>query len=272
MLRCEALNLRELDQLDIAGETIQLRRATAVQIGILLLCDVYAILFSAAVAYWLWADHILHQSIALYIHLIPLLILFPITYAVGLLYPGFGIGAVETLRRLVGCTSLSCLCIAAASFALQAHPLYSRVTFAIFWATAVVAVPMSRFLMLSMVSHLSWWGEPSIIFGRPDEVEFVIRLLRSAFSLGYRVVGVVTNEPAGARAIDGVPVLGGAESLPHLSRAGVSTCLVCDRSEDFWLLHSPLYEQFFRHVVLLRDWRSLPIEQIKLRNLGGVLG
>lgn len=272
MLRCEALKLQEWDQRETLREASRLRRATAAQIGMLMLCDIYTLALMALLAYWLWAHRVLGQPITVYLHMAPLLILFPITYAAGLLYPGFGLGAVETVRRLVDCTNVSCLFIAAASFAFQADPLYSRMTFGIFWIGALTAVPMARFLMLSVVSHMSWWGEPAIIFGRNDEAAFVIRLLRGAFSLGYRVVGVVTNERTDSGDIDGVPILGGPETLPQLSRLGVSTCLVWDRSDDFGLLLSPSYERYFRHVVLLRDWKSLPIEQVRLRNLGGVLG
>jgi Undecaprenyl-phosphate galactose phosphotransferase WbaP len=272
MLRYEALKLQEWGQRETQREANRLRRATAGQIVILLLCDICALTLAALLAYWLWAHRVLHQPITVYLDLAPLLILFPLTYAVGLLYPGFGLGAVETLRRLVDCTNLSCLFIAAATFAFQADPLYSRMTFAIFWTAALVAVPMTRFLMLSVVSHMAWWGEPAIIFGRTNEAEFVIRLLRGAFSLGYRVVGVVTNELTAIDNIDGVPILGGTETLPLLSRLGVSTCLVWDRSDDFGHLVNSSYERYFRHVVLLRDWKSLPIEQVRLRNLGGVLG
>jgi Undecaprenyl-phosphate galactose phosphotransferase WbaP len=272
MLRCEDLQLHESEQREAQRETIRLRRATATQIGLLVLCDLYALTLAALIAYWLWAHRVLHQPSAVYFHLAPLLVLFPISYTVGLLYPGFGLGAVETLRRLVDCTNVSCLFIAAASFAFQDDPLYSRMTFGIFWMCALFAVPMERFLMLSVVSHLAWWGEPAIIFGRPNEAGFVIRLLRGAFSLGYRVVGVVTNELTPYNNIDGVPILGGVEALPQLTRMGVSTCLVWDRSDDFGLLLGPAYERYFRHVVLLRDWKSLPIEQVRLRNLGGVLG
>jgi Undecaprenyl-phosphate galactose phosphotransferase WbaP len=245
--------------------------ATALQVSILLFCDLVAVVVAAISAYQVWAKMLLMQPISIYLELTPLLFVFPLSYSVAGLYPGFGLGAVETLRRLFHCTNVSFLVIAAATFVFKADSVYSRMTFAIFWLAALLIVPMARLLTLSMVSRFRWWGEPAIIFGRTQEAELVMSLLRRTFSLGYRVVGVISQGER-AKTVQGVPVLGGSEMLPAVSRLGVSTCLVWDRSDDFAHILAPSYQRWFRHVVLLRDWRSLPIEHVKLRNLGGVLG
>src|SRR5947207_15953479 len=62
--------------------------------------DLLALVLAAGVAYALWALPAKGQSIALYIGLAPLLGLFSFGYAMAGLYPGFGLGPVETLRRL----------------------------------------------------------------------------------------------------------------------------------------------------------------------------
>src|SRR5260370_29312 len=67
-------------------------------------------LSSAAVfGYFTSARMILHQPGSAYLPLLPLISLFPLTYAAGGLYPGFGLGAVETLRRLFYYTTISFL-------------------------------------------------------------------------------------------------------------------------------------------------------------------
>ena len=89
--------------------------------SVLLFCDLSALLIASMLGYVAWAEAILHQPVAQYFSLLPLLCLFPFAYAAAGLYPGFGLGAVEILRRLFYCTSISFLTVAAASFALKAN-------------------------------------------------------------------------------------------------------------------------------------------------------
>ena len=62
------------------------------------------------------------QPFALYVELAPLALLFLFGYAVAGLYPGFGLGPVETLRRQSYVTASGFLVLAALSFALKLRP------------------------------------------------------------------------------------------------------------------------------------------------------
>src|SRR5436190_16955116 len=70
-------------------------------LGILLLVstDLCALFLSGAAAYALWALPEKGQTATMYADLAPLLSLFVVGYALLGLYPGFGLGPVETLRR-----------------------------------------------------------------------------------------------------------------------------------------------------------------------------
>ena len=144
--------------------------------GVLVLSDLSALLLASLVGYVAWAGLVLHQPPGPYFSLLPLLSLFPLAYLFTDLYPGFGLGAVEILRRLSYCTSISFLGVAAASFALKADPLFSRMTFVFTWAAALVLVPVSRLFTLSMVKSFQWWGEPTVIFGTRSEARLTINL------------------------------------------------------------------------------------------------
>ena len=239
--------------------------------GVLLLSDLCALLVSSIVGFAVWSGPVLHQPVAPYVSLVPLLCLFPLTYAFADLYPGFGLGAVEILRRQSYCTSISFLGVAAASFALKADAVYSRVTFFCTLTAALVMVPVFRLLTLSIVKSFRWWGEPTVIFGTASEASLTISSLKHAFSLGYDVVGVLCSDgfPVG-QMINGIPILGDLELLPVLSQQGVSTLLAWDDSSVMAkLVHM---QARLRHMVFIRDDRLFPVERVKVRNLGGVLG
>ena len=61
--------------------------------------------------------------LSIYLDLAPLVSLFLFGYAQAGLYPGFGLGPVETLRRFSYVTAFGFLVLAAFSFALKIEPV-----------------------------------------------------------------------------------------------------------------------------------------------------
>jgi FlaA1/EpsC-like NDP-sugar epimerase len=225
------------------------------------------------VGYLLWARPVLQQPSTLYADLLPVLGLFPLGYAGMGLYPGFGVGAAETLRRLSYCTSFAFLVLAAGSFVLKLPPQYSRMTFAIAWGASLVFVPLSRFLALSVVSRWRWWGEPTVLVGSRVWVRRTIHLLENAFSLGYRPVGVIAADlPPHEDVAVGVPVFGGPETAPYLAERGVRMALVEVGEMELSGSQLSWFQQHFRHVVMIREYRNLPVERVRVCNVGGLLG
>jgi len=242
-------------------------------IFVLSLSDLYALATAFIVAYILWPHTILHQPAWPYFRLAPLAFLFPTFYAVAGLYPGFGLGAVETLRRLFISTCICFLTVATACFSLKMTFTYSRMAFALAWLAALISVPLFRYFTLAIASRLRWWGYPTVVVGGKNAAEQIVRTLRGAFSLGYRVVGIILPLSEQTRLddqIEGIAVLGGIELASPLSACGVRTALVWD-SADTGGIVTELQRRFSR-VVLIREERSMPIENLQVRNLGGVLG
>jgi Undecaprenyl-phosphate galactose phosphotransferase WbaP len=244
-----------------------------VRVAVLLLTDMVALLTAVSLGYLLWAGPVLRQPASVYVDLIPLLLLFPLGYAGAGLYPGFGVGAVETLRRLSCCTSFAFLVIASVSFALKLPPHLSRMGFAIAWSASLVLLPLLRFLVLSAVSRWRWWREPTVLVGSGQWVERTVRALRHALSLGYQPLAVLSPDLRWrGRAIEGVPVLGGSEMAPHLAVRGVRVALMEEGKESSCAATLSWLQQHFQHVVLIQEYHDLPVERVRLCNLGVVLG
>ena len=114
-------------------------------------------------------------------------------------------------------------------------------------------------------------SEPTVIFGTPSEARLTILSLKRAFSLGYAVVGVLCSDAQRiGQTIQDVPILGGLELVPELSQRGVATLLAWDDSSVMAeLAHT---QTLLRHMVFIREDRLFPVERVKVRNLGGVLG
>ena len=73
--------------------------ARVARVTLLGVADMIALTGAVLLAYVLWALPAQSQPFALYAELAPLAVLFIVGYALAGLYPGLGLGPVETLRR-----------------------------------------------------------------------------------------------------------------------------------------------------------------------------
>jgi Undecaprenyl-phosphate galactose phosphotransferase WbaP len=254
---------------DVAGAHWTSRAA---RWGSLAATDAAALLLSAALAYLLWALPMREQAPGLYLQLSPLVFLFVAGFSQAGLYPGFGLGPVETLRRLSYVTAFGFLVLAAFSFALKLPALYSRVTFSLAFALSLVMVPICRVLMLQAARRWPWWREPVVVVGTGPRASRAIRSIQQADDLGYRAMGVLATgrEPHDAE-IEGVRVLGGLEQAPILAERGIRVALLeTDHVQDRAVVDR--LQRHFHHVVLLREYEDLPVEGLQVRNLGTVVG
>lgn len=242
-----------------------------VRVVILLLTDMTALLLAMSVGYVLWAGPILAQPPTVFVSLLPLLLLVPLGYAGAGLYPGFGVGAVDMLRRLSCCTSFAFLTLITTGFIFNLTPRYSRVGFAIAWGLSVVAVPSFRFLVVAVVGRWQRWREPAVLVGNARWVQRAVQTFSKTPSLGYRPVGILSRE-LGVQTHPGgdIPVLRESELAPYLAAGGVHVALVSEdaagRPPLRWL------QEHFRCVVMVQEEGDLPVELVRVCNLGGILG
>jgi len=241
-----------------------------VRLVILLLTDMTALLLAMSVGYLLWAGPVLAQPPSVFISLLPLLLLFPLGYAGAGLYPGFGVGAVDMLRRLSWCTSFAFLILITTGFVFNLTPRYSRVGFAIAWGISVVAVPSLRFLVVAVVGRWRRWREPAVLVGNARWVQRAVQSLSNTPSLGYRPVGILSQELGVQHPGADILVLGEPELAPYLAEGGVHVALVSEdaagRPPLSWL------QEHFRCVVMVQEAGDLPVELVRVCNLGGLLG
>jgi Undecaprenyl-phosphate galactose phosphotransferase WbaP len=249
--------------------------ARAGRLLVLALTDFAALLLAGALAYLLWARPVRDQSPELYLGLAPLLSLFLLGYAQAGLYPGFGLGPVEILRRVSLVTLTGYLVLASFSFAFKLPYLFSRVTFALALALSLLLVPVLRFAVLTLAARrLRWWPEPVVLVGDPASAQRALAALAGADAMGYRPVGWLGPEgrapAAGTAGGDDLPRLGGLDDAPALADRGLRVALLAVEPGEGRVLDR--LQASFERVVMLRGYGELPVEGLQVRNLGGVLG
>jgi Undecaprenyl-phosphate galactose phosphotransferase WbaP len=234
--------------------------------------DLTVVLVAMLTAYAVWALPVHRQPLSMYANLAPLLALFIFGYAFAGLYPGFGLGPVETFRRQSYVTAFGFLVLAAFSFAFRLPPLYSRVTFTIALSLSLIVGPIARAAITRAVSKLPWWREPVVVIGTGERAVSAIRSIQRASQLGYQPVAALSFVRHPNRThLEGIPIIGGLECAAALSAQGVRIALLeVDNLEGHALLDQ--LQQQFRHVVLLRQYEDLPVEGLQVRNLGSLVG
>lgn len=242
--------------------------------------DLCALAAAGASAYMLWALPARGQSLTLYLQIAPLTSLFLFGYAQAGLYPGFGLGPVETFRRLSYVTAFGFLVLAAFSFALKLPPLYSRVTFTLAFAFSLVMVPVARVLIFNLARRWHWWNEPVVVIGTGDRAARAIRSILHAGDFGYRPAAVLAIETPidpgveDLEDVEGVPIVGGLDQASALAAQGIRVALIETRRADPFREREIVdrLQRDFRHVVLIREYDDLPVEGLQIRNLGNLVG
>lgn len=248
------------------------------RIAVLAASDAVALLLAGLAAYLLWALPAKGQSPAVYLEAVPLVVVFLAGYAQAGLYPGFGVGPVETLRRLSYATTFGFLVLAAFSFALKLPPLYSRVTFTLAFALSLVLVPVTRALVAHWARRWSWWAEPVVVIGTGARAARVIRSIQQAGHFGYRPVAALAFDTKSQMPIEldveGVPVVGGLDRTAALAAQGIRVALLESRRADPGRDRPVIdrLQRHFRHVMLVREYDDLPVENLQVRNLGRLAG
>ena len=235
-----------------------------------MLSDAVALLLAGLVAFLLWASPVRGQPLEVYLPAAPILLLIVFGYAQAGLYPGFGLGPVETIRRYWLVTITAFVALAALVFALKVPNQYSRVTLTLALGLTLVFVPLGRWLVRRLARRLDWWKEPVVLVGSGPRTTRARELFEEPAGWEYRPVGVLLG-PESDGDVGGLPVLGDLTVADEVAAAGVQVA--------FADLDGPGAEEaldrlrlVFPKVIILRDVQELPVEGVQVRNLGGVLG
>ncbi len=242
------------------------------RVAVLVLSDLLALFLSAALAYLLWALPVRNMESDLYLQLWPAAGLFIAGWAHAGLYPGLGLGPVESFRRLSIVTVFSFVLLATLTFALKLPHQYSRMTFFVAFLMALALVPTLRYLTLSAVGRFDWWREPVVLIGNGEFISRTVSTLRESPRLGYRPLGILRAGSGGdADSVEEIPVLGDLSRSGEMRRVGVRVALVSEITfSDPWSLDE--LQRHFSRLLLIQDYEALPVEGVQIRNLGGVVG
>jgi Undecaprenyl-phosphate galactose phosphotransferase WbaP len=192
------------------------------------------------------------------------------------LYPGYGLGQVEELRRQTFAlfTTLAITTVFA-FFSSTAESLSRMLLFA--WILGLlVTAPLARYCAKLALKKLGLWGKPVVVLGAHDAGARVLEDLRREWQLGFRPMAVFDNRVAPIqRTLNGVPyggTLGDAIALGREHRIDTVIFAMPYTRREQLARFVDLAKLNFRHVVVIPNLVGITNSAVVARNFAGTFG
>lgn len=192
------------------------------------------------------------------------------------LYSGYGLGAVEELRKqtlaVFGTLTITVL----SAFASQFVDALSRgLLFA--WSLGLLLLaPAVRYLVKRALMKARLWGKPVVILGAQKAGADVVKVLRREWQLGFKPVGVFDNRvPPTGGMLEGVPYNGTLDDAVALGQdSGVDTAILAmpNTRREHLARFVSLASNRFRHVVVIPNLDGVTNSAVVARDFGGTFG
>jgi Undecaprenyl-phosphate galactose phosphotransferase WbaP len=186
------------------------------------------------------------------------------------LTPGWGISAVESVRRMV---LLTLAVMAFLSFALFITHMTDMASRLALLSTCLIAAPLVgliRSLIKGLLIHFHRWGIPTVLYGWGTVLEHVASVMQQEGGLGYHAIGVFDDAaPRGAQ-IAGLPVLGSMQESTLLAPCAILAAGEMRHGHVATLIEGPLAQ--YRHVIIIPDLLDAPSLWVRPCEFIGVVG
>jgi Undecaprenyl-phosphate galactose phosphotransferase WbaP len=192
------------------------------------------------------------------------------------LYPGYGLGQVEELRRQTFAL-LTALAIAAVfALASQFGDHLSRLLVFGWVVGLLLLAPFVRNFTKWALMKADLWGKPVVVFGAGGAGMQVLRVLCREWQLGLKPIGLFDNHPPGEDEVLGRVHYGGkvVDALFLASEHGLDTAIFAmprTRREHLARLTN-LASVSFRHIVVIPNLEGITNSAVVARDLGGTFG
>jgi Undecaprenyl-phosphate galactose phosphotransferase WbaP len=187
------------------------------------------------------------------------------------LYPGYGLGPVERLRRRVMATAITFTALIAwDNLVLKAE--WSRSVELFAFAFAVVLFPLVEAALITTFMGWQWWGTPVIVLSSDNAGARLVESLHRRPEIGLVPIGMLKDRPeTWGKKVAGMPVLGPISLAPAMA-LHARTAVVA--MPDFHRPELPaLFERLpFPRVIFVPNLPGMQSLWTTVRDLGGTLG
>jgi len=192
------------------------------------------------------------------------------------LYPGYGLGPIEELRRQTFALFGTLAITAVFAFASHVGDSLSRVLLFAWIVGLLLLAPVARYSVKRAMMKLGFWGKRVVVLGARQAGAQVLQVLRREWQLGFKPFAVFDNRvaPAGGM-LEGVPYGGTLTDAAALARKyGVDTAIFAmpDTKREHLARFVDSSRDSFRHVVIIPDLGGITNSAVVARDFAGTFG
>jgi Undecaprenyl-phosphate galactose phosphotransferase WbaP len=207
---------------------------------------------------------------------VPTLVVWVGTRALLGLYPGYGLGQVEELRRQTYAVLATLTISATFAVVLQVGDLMSRLVLVLVFLGLLLLAPLARQFLKWRLMKAGLWGKPVVIMSSAEHGESMVALLTREWDLGYKPVAIFGCEQVPKwKRFEATPDERSLADAMELSRKhGVETLvLAMPHTRRQHLARLVNWASFgFRHVIIIPNLGGVTNSAVVARDLAGVFG
>jgi Undecaprenyl-phosphate galactose phosphotransferase WbaP len=191
------------------------------------------------------------------------------------LYPGFGLGQVEELRRQ-SLASMATIVIVAILILSEVGGLLPYVALFAWGLGLLVLAPLTRHVAKWAMRRAGLWGKPVVVVGADKAGARLLRLLQQERYLGLNPVAVFDNRvaPTGGT-VEGIPYGGTLTDAATLGRRhGIDTAIFAmpNTRREHLVKFVKLASLSFQHVIVIPNLGGITNCTVVARDLAGTFG
>jgi Undecaprenyl-phosphate galactose phosphotransferase WbaP len=192
------------------------------------------------------------------------------------LYPGYGLGQVEELRRQTFALFTTLAITTVFAFVSNTAESLSRMLLFAWILGLLFTAPLARYFAKLALKKLGAWGKPVLVLGAHDVGARVLEDLRREWQLGFRPIAVFDNRMAPIqRTLNGVPyggTLADAIALGREHRIDTMIFAMPHTRREQLAKFVDLAKLNFSHVVVIPNLAGITNSAVVARNFAGTFG
>jgi len=186
------------------------------------------------------------------------------------LTPGWGVSAVEEIRRMVLLMLVVTAFLGFVLFVTHTTDVASRIALISTCALALPLTGLARRIAKVVLIHNHRWGIPVVLYGWGAVLNHVARVIQQEGGQGYHVVGVFDDAAPRGTHIVGLPVLGPTQESTTLAPCAILAAADLPREQVARLIEGPL--SAYRHAIIIPDLLDAPSLWVRPCEFIGVIG
>jgi len=184
--------------------------------------------------------------------------------------PGWGLGAIEELRR-VQLLLVVVFSLAGVAYVMgQDRMLPSRIVYASSYAFAAAFLPFGRVACRKLLGRFGQWGCGVVLYGDRSTIDRMSHLFIVESNIGYHPVGIFSDELGKSETYNGIPVLGGLRDVHETVSFAVASIAHLREKNLVEFVDHTLAD--YRKVVLLPDINEGVFAWVAPRDFNGMVG